>query len=88
MYPAAKGLIPGDRGCSLRFPRFFKIRTDKSIEQATTPPEFAEAYFRQESSGTKSETRTAPNVIKRIKDDADGGSEEDEEEEIDVLDDL
>ena len=67
----------------------FKLRSDKSIEQATSPSEFAEAYFRQESSGTKSDARVVQNSVKRIKDDAEGGSEEaDEEENIDVMDDF
>jgi DNA ligase-1 len=50
VYPAAKGKIPGvDRGLSMRFPRFMKLRDDKGTAQATTPVELAEAYFRQEA---------------------------------------
>jgi len=80
VYPAARGLVPGGRGCSMRFPRFHRKREDKSIDQATTPEEFAAAYFRQEVAGTKSDQR----VIGSKVDTKDLGSE-DEDEEIDIM---
>ncbi|TNY17412.1 DNA ligase [Rhodotorula diobovata] len=46
IYSAAKGLC-GDRGISLRFPRFLRIRDDKDAEQSTEPEQIAEAYRRQ-----------------------------------------
>ncbi|GAA6015945.1 hypothetical protein JCM10207_006815 [Rhodosporidiobolus poonsookiae] len=46
IYPAAKGLA-GDRGISLRFPRFIRIRDDKDAEQSTEPESIADAYRRQ-----------------------------------------
>jgi DNA ligase-1 len=57
VYPAARGLV-SERGLSLRFPRFYRIREDKSIEQATTPQELADAYERQMQGGG----RNAPPV--------------------------
>jgi DNA ligase-1 len=47
VYNAAKGLVPGDRGLSIRFPRFIKLREDKGVEQATTPQDLANAWHRQ-----------------------------------------
>lgn len=35
VYTAAAGLVSAERGLSLRFPRFIKVREDKSIEQAS-----------------------------------------------------
>ncbi|PLB36102.1 putative DNA ligase I [Aspergillus candidus] len=35
-YSAAIGLVSDERGLSLRFPRFLKVREDKSLEEATT----------------------------------------------------
>lgn len=37
-----------DRGLSLRFPRFLKVREDKSIEEASTPAFLADVYRKQQ----------------------------------------
>ena len=47
----AKGLISDERGLSLRFPRFMKLREDKGIQQATTPSFVASMYRSQDSRG-------------------------------------
>lgn len=46
VYPAARSLL-GERGCSIRFPRFMKVREDKGIENATTAEQLARMYHMQ-----------------------------------------
>lgn len=36
------------RGLSLRFPRFIKVRIDKSIEEASTPAFLSSVYWKQQ----------------------------------------
>ncbi|KAK5126445.1 hypothetical protein LTR85_010681 [Meristemomyces frigidus] len=47
-YTAAIGLASEERGLSLRFPRFLKVREDKSIEEASTNDFLAGLYRKQE----------------------------------------
>ncbi|KAF7187766.1 DNA ligase 3 [Pseudocercospora fuligena] len=46
-YTAAIGLVNEERGLSMRFPRFLKVREDKSIEEASTNEFLAELYRKQ-----------------------------------------
>ena len=48
-YTAAIGLVNEDRGLSMRFPRFLKVRQDKSIEEASTSDFLASLYRKQEA---------------------------------------
>ncbi|KAF8575106.1 ATP-dependent DNA ligase [Ramaria rubella] len=48
---AAFGLVPGNRGLSLRFPRFIKIREDKGLKEASTPGFLADMWQMQEAEG-------------------------------------
>lgn len=56
-YTAAIGLVSEDRGLSLRFPRFLKVREDKSIDEASTSDFLASLYRKQEAIG-----KAAPQV--------------------------
>ncbi|EIW68887.1 hypothetical protein TREMEDRAFT_31295 [Tremella mesenterica DSM 1558] len=47
VYPAGASLLGGERGLSVRFPRFIRVRDDKGWEQASTSEQFADMYRRQ-----------------------------------------
>ena len=48
-YTAGIGLVSEERGLSMRFPRFLKVREDKSIEEASTSDFLASLYRKQEA---------------------------------------
>ena len=48
-YTAAIGLVSEERGLSMRFPRFLRVREDKSIDDASTSDFLASLYRKQEA---------------------------------------
>jgi DNA ligase-1 len=65
-YSAARGLVSDERGLSLRFPRFLKIREDKGVDEASTNHVLAELYRKQGE-------RPSATVKEQSEDEGEGG---------------
>ncbi|PYI10175.1 DNA ligase I [Aspergillus sclerotiicarbonarius CBS 121057] len=61
-YTAAIGLVSDERGLSLRFPRFLKVREDKSIDEATTS-DYLALLWRKQSERTKQEAEQPADAL-------------------------
>lgn len=58
-YTAAIGLVSEERGLSLRFPRFLRVREDKSLEEASSREFLAGLWRKQEARAPKDGERVA-----------------------------
>ncbi len=73
-YTAAIGMVSDERGLSLRFPRFLKVREDKGIEETSTAEFLAGLWRKQQAtsqSGTHVDGRGAANEMEDGDDDDD-----------------
>ncbi|KAL8829467.1 MAG: hypothetical protein Q9170_006155 [Blastenia crenularia] len=66
-YLAAIGLVAGERGLSMRFPRFLKVREDKGIDEASTSEFLAELWRKQEAKGLMDDGGKV--VVEHVEDD-------------------
>ncbi|EOD48115.1 putative dna ligase protein [Neofusicoccum parvum UCRNP2] len=71
-YTAAIGLVNEERGLSLRFPRFLRVREDKSIDEASTSDFLAELYRKQEAKGPSTKAQ-GKDVEGEVDEDEDAG---------------
>ncbi|KAF8813796.1 ATP-dependent DNA ligase [Phlegmacium glaucopus] len=78
---AALGLASSTRGLSLRFPRFIKVRDDKSIAEANTPSYLAEMWRGQQGKGKNPAGNDDGDLMDAEAENSDGWSDEYEEEE-------
>lgn len=62
-YTAAIGLVSEERGLSMRFPRFLKVRGDKGIEEASSDEFLAELWWKQEARAPSAVTAGVGKVV-------------------------
>ncbi|MCJ1311403.1 hypothetical protein MMC25_005074 [Agyrium rufum] len=74
-YSAARGLVSEERGLSMRFPRFLRVREDKSVEEASTSEFLAGLWFKQEERGARG-TVDGKGGKGGLEGDEDGGEDE------------
>ncbi|TLD20032.1 ATP-dependent DNA ligase [Venturia nashicola] len=71
-YTAAIGLVSEERGLSMRFPRFLKVREDKGIEEASSDEFLADLWWKQEARAPAAAAATTTTTGGMIVDDGEG----------------
>jgi len=63
VYTAAMGLVNDEKGLSMRFPRFIKVREDKGIDEASTGRELARMWELQNAAAGRDLTVAEEAVV-------------------------
>ncbi|KAL5485090.1 hypothetical protein ACEPAI_7732 [Sanghuangporus weigelae] len=78
---AALGLVSQDRGLSLRFPRFIRVREDKGITDASSPEFLASMWRKQENKGKNTAGKDEGDLIDASPEISEAEEEAEEEDE-------
>ncbi|PFH53792.1 hypothetical protein AMATHDRAFT_137085 [Amanita thiersii Skay4041] len=81
---AARGVVSAERGLSIRFPRFLRVRGEKNVEHASTPSFLANMWKSQQSAHHERSTVDDELLLDTETDEADEG-DIDQESEPDFL---